>query len=216
MINLPLTQAEIGRIRAYEPHDSYFLSKSMHGRGAVAVLLLKEGISYPVSTPFWMGINLALLVKKTAQLIFQTIKLVRFSKVQLKRVKVLSIHALDYLCLLGLIPLARGVSLVRKLGALIHPGIYYRRPSLCTWGQQALFYQNRTEELFQKLFRKDGLTKEEKEAIWNLKKQMKKKLHREAAVKAKILLAQDCEHRVRDLDKQVNEAGLQAFKAFLM
>lgn len=213
---LPLAQAEIQRMTAFSPHESFFRSKSRQGRFQALKQCAIGVVRYPLETPFWMMVNTALLMKKLGQLIFNTAALASLSKKRRANVKVYAIQALDYACLLPLIPLMRACSVMRSLAAAsIHPGLYYRRPSRCTKDQQAHYFQKQADELFQKLFHKDGLSKEQKQDIWSLKKQMKRCIHKAAAYERKILIAQACALAVKGLDGKMDPEQLKRFKAFL-
>lgn len=213
---LPLAQAEIQRMTAFTPHESYFRSKSRQGRFQALTRFVVGVVRYPLETPFWMMVNTALLIKKMGQLIIHAAALLIRSKRRQWNLKSDAVQVLDYASLLPLIPLMRACSVMRSLAAAsIHPGLYYRRPSRCTKDQQAHYFQKRADELFQKLFHKEGLTKEQKHDIWSLKKQMKRCLQKGENYERKILLAQACALALKTLDQKMDSDQLQRFKAFL-
>lgn len=211
---LPLAKAEIHRMTAFSPHEKYFHSKSWRGRFTALRHFCKGVVRYPVEVPFWMMINTALLIKKLGQLIYNTATLV--AKRRWKNVKNYAGEALDYACLLPLLPLMRACRVIRILAAaIIHPGLYYRSPTRCTKEQQAHYYQKRTDDLFQKLVRKDGLTKEQKQDIWNLKKLMKRCIQKAPTSERKIILAKACGIAVQELEGKIDAGRLKQFKEFL-
>jgi hypothetical protein len=213
---LPLAQAEIQRMTAFSPHESFFRSKSRRGRFQALGQFAFGAVRYPLETPFWMMVNTALLIKKLGQLIYNAVALASLSKKRRGNVKVYAIQALDYACLLPLIPLMRACSLMRRLAAaIIHPGLYYRSPAHCTKEQQAHYYQKQTDELFQKLMHKDGLTKEQKQDIWHLKKQMKRCIQKAHTFERKIVVAKACGIAVKELEGKIDVALLKRFKEFL-
>lgn len=212
---LPHAQHEIQRMTAFSPHEKYFHSRSQRGRFTALAHFVIGVVRYPIEVPFWMMINTALLVKKVGQLIFNTAALVSFSKKRVENVKKYSVEALDLLCLLPLIPVMRACSVFRSLAAaIIHPGLYYRSPSRCTQEQQAQFYQKQAEDLFQKSLLTDGLAKDLKQSVWNLKKQMKRCLQKKP-IAERIILAKACGLAVIELDGKIDAAKLNQFKEVL-
>lgn len=213
---LSLARAEIQRMTAFAPHEIYYRSKSWKGRISALAHFGKGVVRYPIEVPFWALINTALLIKKIGQLIFETVRLASFSKRRWQNVKIHAAKTLDLACLLPLIPLMRACRVMRCLAAaIVHPGLYYRSPSHCTKEQQVHYYQKQTDELFQKLVRKDGFTKDQKQDIWNLKKQMKRCIQKAPAPERKIILAKACGNVVKELQGKADAAILKRFKDFL-
>lgn len=166
----PHSSEQFRQLIKVEPHESLGGKNTWRGRKAVGELFGREIALFLFQTPVYIIFNLILLIGKSCQMIWQTMLLCRPSKMNVLRLRTVSLSAADYAFLLPILPIFR-LAIIGKLAiASVFPKIYFKKPSEVSLYQQELYYRKCIRKSFESLLGQQELTLEHRTVLHHFSK----------------------------------------------